>query len=44
MKRRGTAEEVAAFIFFVLFDESGYTGAEVAILQEDAAAAASGRQ
>ena len=32
MKRMGTAEEVAAFVLFLLSDESGYvTGAEVAI-------------
>jgi 3alpha(or 20beta)-hydroxysteroid dehydrogenase len=32
MKRRGTAEEVAALVLFLLSEESGYiTGAEVAI-------------
>ena len=32
-------EEVAAFVLFLLSDDSGYTGTEVAILREDAAAA-----
>ena len=32
MKRRGTAEEVANLVLFLLSEESGYiTGAEVAI-------------